>query len=266
MKYIKWQNRKLAYQVEGRGRVVVLLHGFCSDSFIWNDFKQDLIEENYKVVSIDLPGFGESDLLEDASIDEMANAVHAILQEIQLKEFILIGHSMGGYVSLSYAERYPEKLAGLGLFHSHPYADSEEKKAARLKGINFIQRHGHQLYVKQLIPKLFTEKVIRSNPFQIDKLVFRASRYSAQGIIDALNAMRNRPDRARVLSNIQVPVLFLIGEEDGTIPKKWSFEQTTLPQRASIQLLKKVAHMGMFEAEKQTQIIIRKFADFCFQK
>ena len=264
MKYVSWNDKQVAYEVHGKGKVVVLLHGFCSDSFVWKDFMQDLVEENYKVITIDLPGFGESDLIEEPSIAKMADAVHAVLLELKLSSFVLMGHSMGGYITLNYLEKYPENIAGIGLIHSHPFADSEEKKAAREKGIEFITRIGHPLYVKQLIPTLFTEKAVRSNSFMVDKLIFRASRYKSQGIIDALTAMKNRPDRSDVLRNSKVPVLFIIGEKDQAIPHEYSMEQTHLAETASIHILPKVAHMGMFEAEKPTQLIIRQFADFCF--
>ncbi|MCI5081421.1 MAG: alpha/beta hydrolase [Saprospiraceae bacterium] len=264
MKHISWNNQEIAYSIEGKGNVVVLLHGFCGDSFIWKDFKHDLLEENFKVICIDLPGFGGSSLMSEPSIEKMADAVHAVLTEVNSKDFVLFGHSMGGYVSLSYLEKYPERLRGIGLIHSHPFGDQPEKQKARDKGIDFIKKYGHQLYVKQLIPTLFAPKVVASNPFLVDKLVFRASKYQPQGIIDALTAMKNRPDRSHVLENAEVPVFFLIGEKDQTIPTELSLEQTHLPKLASIHIMPKVAHMAMFENEKQCQIQIRKFADYCF--
>jgi len=263
MKAVEFQGGKVAYQVKGKGNKIVLLHGFCEDHRVWDNFQSDLLEENHRVLTIDLPGFGQSTCLPSPSIAAMAEAVNVVIEALKFSSFILIGHSMGGYVSLAYAERYPEKLLGLGLFHSHSYADPEDKKDLRTKSIHFIEQYGHILFVKQLIPKLFTTNYGRSNAFLLDKLIYRAAKFEAQGITGALKAMRDRIDRSAVLSQVPCPVLFIIGKQDGAIPHNTSIAQTHLPKTASIHLLDKVAHMGMFEAERHTQKIIRDFAVFC---
>lgn len=266
MKNIIFQDKTIAYDTEGRGVAVVLLHGFCEDSRVWEDFKPDLVEEKLRVITIDLPGFGQSAVWPGVSIADMAEAVGAVLEELKLDKVVLIGHSMGGYVGLAFAEKYPEKLIGLGLFHSHPYEDSEEKKEGREKGVGFVQRQGHVLYVKQLIPALFAPDFVKSNAFLIEKLTFRASIYDVKGIIAALKAMKNRPDRSKTLAELKCPVLFIIGKKDTAVPADQSLEQTHLPALASIHILEKVGHMGMFEAAKQTKLFVRKFVSFCLEQ
>ncbi len=147
MKFIAFQNKKVAYQVEGKGTAVVLVHGFCEDSTIWEEFRAGLLEENYRLISIDLPGFGRSEVLPVVNIEQMAEAVHAVLLKLNISKAVFIGHSMGGYAGLAFARLYPELLMGLGLFHSHPYADSEEKKENRRRSVAFIKRQGHALFV-----------------------------------------------------------------------------------------------------------------------
>jgi pimeloyl-ACP methyl ester carboxylesterase len=263
MKYIDNGNQRIAYHSKGRGKVVVLLHGFCEDSNIWEDFKVDLIEEKYRVVCIDLPGFGKSGVEAPCSIADMADAVAHVLDTLNITTCTLIGHSMGGYVALAFAEKYAHLLNGLGLFHSHPYADTAEKKVARQKSSEFVERQGHQLYVKQLIPKLFAPRFVRSNRFLIDKMIHAGSKLTPAGIINALHAMKDRPDRSSILTTIRVPVLFIIGDMDEAVPHAFSMEQTHLPEVASIHVLERVGHMGMFEAKKQTQLIVRKFVEYC---
>ncbi|MCB0634588.1 MAG: alpha/beta hydrolase [Saprospiraceae bacterium] len=263
MKHIKFEEHRVYYNSKGKGPAVVLLHGFCEDSRLWEDFKNDLIEEKYRVICVDLPGFGQSEVMEHISMAGMAEAVAAVVKGLKLEEIILIGHSMGGYVALAFAERYPELLSGLGLFHSQAREDSDEKKAARQKSVDFILRQGSALYVKQTIPSLFAPKFINSNTFLIEKLTFRASRYEPAGIVTALIGMKDRPDRSEVLRQIKCPVLFIIGKLDTLIPEESSLEQTHLPKVADIHILDKVGHMGMFEAVKQTQSIVRQFANFC---
>ena len=265
MKTISFRDAKVAYEIEGKGTPVVLLHGFCEDQRVWEDFKQDLLEEKYRVITIDLPGFGQSEVVHPASIQYYAEAVLAVLDEKKLNQVILVGHSMGGYTALAVAELAPERLLGLGLFHSHPYADSTAKQEARYKQVNFIRRQGHQLYVKQLVPKLFPAKYGLSHPFDLDKLIHRAARYEAEGIITGLEAMANRPDRTAVLEQTKVPVLFIVGEEDTAVPPEASQNQLSLPAVAQIHVLENVGHMGMIEARRKTQLIVRQFVEFCLQ-
>ncbi|MBX2926338.1 MAG: alpha/beta hydrolase [Saprospiraceae bacterium] len=266
MRNMEFQGRKVGYDVQGRGPAVVLLHGFCEDSSVWDDFKTDLIEEHYRVICIDLPGFGQSEALPHPTIEAYADAVHAVVESLDLQQIILIGHSMGGYTALAFAEKHPSLLLGLGMFHSSPYADSAEKKEARRRSIQFVEEQGHVIFVKQLLPVLFSENFARSNSYAVDRLVHAASSYPAAGIIGGLEAMIQRPDRTSILSEAAYPVLFIIGEEDRAIPAEQSLSQTHLPAVASVHVLEKVGHMGMIEAQKKTQRIVREFAGFCLSQ
>ncbi|MEZ4987874.1 MAG: alpha/beta hydrolase [Saprospiraceae bacterium] len=263
MKSLVFDGIKLCYTLEGKGTPVVLLHGFCEDSRMWDDFKQDLLEEQHRVLAIDLPGFGRSQLAETPSVDYYAQAVFAVMDARKMEEAVVIGHSMGGYVALAMAAQQPQRLKGLGLFHSHPFVDKPEKKAARLKQVEFINKHGHQLFVKQLIPKLFAPAYAQSHPFDVDKFIHRAARYPAAGIVGGLYAMANRPDRSHILSELEAPVLFIVGAEDEAVPYEASIDQLALPAIASVHWLPKVGHMGMVELMRPTQRIVRRFVDFC---
>lgn len=259
--YFSFRGVDIAYYSEGKGDPVVLLHGFCEDSAIWEGYAQGL--PDCRLIRIDLPGFGASQYLPGASISDMAEAVHGIVVSLVSTPVILIGHSMGGYVSLAFAERYPYLLRGLGLFHSHPFADLEEKKAGRNKSIAFIDQHGHVPFVRQLIPGLFSPDYVAQHPNRVNYLIDRAGGYGAEAITTALAAMRDRPDRSHVLQGLNVPVLFIIGLLDSAIPHSQSMEQTYLPAVADIQLLDEVAHMGMWEAPEKSLRIIRNFIAFC---
>jgi len=170
---------------------------------------------------------------------------------------------MGGYVSLAFAKKYPELLKGLALIHSHPYADTESKGKDRNKAINFVNKHGHALYVKQLIPKLFTPSFVRSNAFLLEKMTMRAVNYPQEGIAECLKAMRDRPDNSKILETLDCPVLFIVGKEDAVVPSDYSLEQLYLPNVADIHILPKVGHMAMFEKTKLTQRVVRDFCSFC---
>lgn len=263
---ITYKGRNVAFTVKGKGFPVLFLHGFCEDSSIWDDFAPPIAESGNRVICVNLPGFGASEPLpEEISIDGMARVVLAVADHLALERFILIGHSMGGYVGLAISELAGGRLAGLGLFHSHPYADSEEKKSGRDKGVAFILKFGHSLFVKQLMPTLFAPEFAAGNIFLVDKLIQRASQYPQVGILNALEAMKNRPDRSDILSAAAFPVLFILGEKDQAIPRELDHRQTTLPQLAMVHVLEKAGHMGMLEAPAATRKICEEFIRFCLR-
>lgn len=261
MSWILYQNKKIHYQVSGTGQPVVLLHGYCEDRQMWDHFIPLLPSAKY--ITIDLPGFGDSEVVPDIRITGMAEVVMTVLQEIEVKKTILIGHSMGGYISLAFAEKYPEMLIGLGLFHTHPYADTDVQKTSRNKSIDFLQRNGAAHYAKQLIPKLFPAGFTRFNNFLVNNLIHRASRFPVEGLICGQQAMRDRPDRSNVLAKIGFPVHFIIGKKDTTVDEKRALEQTTLTDRSLVHILPDTGHMGMFEHPKKTAVMVGQFIKHC---
>lgn len=263
MEQTTFNNRKIAYEVSGTGFPLVLIHGFCEDHQVWEEAMLEL--ENWQIIRIDLPGFGQSETLADSSVEHFAGAIKQVLDVLDIASCIMVGHSMGGYSTLAFAELYPEYLKGFGIFHSHPFADSDEGREKRQKSIDFISKNGHILYVKQLIPKLFPPSFITSKRFLVDRMVFNASRYTSEGIIGGLQAMRDRPDRTDVLRNSSVPVLFVLGEKDDLIPFEKQLEQTHLPQIATVRIFPQLGHMGMVEAPKKTGRAIDKFCHFCLE-
>jgi len=256
---------KVAYEQVGQGQNLVLLHGFCEDSTMWADFVP-LLSKKYTILTIDLSGFGKSDLLEEHSIDAMADAVCAGLDHLSIKTCVLIGHSMGGYVGLSFSEKHPKRLSGLGLFHSHPYLDSEIKIKNRLKTIRFIKRHGIAPFAGAFVRDLFTDTFVNNNKQFIEDFIHKTSMQHSDAVIAASYAMINRENKVNVLSNLDCPTLFIVGEQDNAISKQNSLEQLSLGKIASVHLFEDAGHMAMFESPLQSLEIIADFMDFCEQK
>src|SRR5690349_9785457 len=152
-KNIAFQKSKIFYRIIGEGPAVMLLHGLPFDGSLWKRQLDSL--SGFKFIVPDLPGSGASEMFEDMSMEGMAEAIKSILDSEQTAFITLIGHSMGGYISLAFAEKYPERLKGLGLFHSTAFADNEERKANRKKGIDFIEKNGAHDFLKTIIPSLF---------------------------------------------------------------------------------------------------------------
>jgi pimeloyl-ACP methyl ester carboxylesterase len=236
---------------------LVLLHGFCEDASIWDNLLPLLGE--VPVVRIDLPGFGQSDLPGQPTIESYAEAVAGALQQLGVTTGLMVGHSLGGYVALAFAAAYPERLAGLGLFHSHPFADNEARQQARVRGIDMLAAGKRDLYVAQLFPNLFPPEYVQNNPEIIQKLIKNGQQQSAEGISTALLAMKNRPDHQPTLQQYTRPVLLLLGAIDQLVPLEQAWQMAMLPRQVSVEILPEVAHMGMFEAPEACAKILRAF-------
>jgi pimeloyl-ACP methyl ester carboxylesterase len=261
MPFTNFNQQPLFYTTQGEGFPLVLIHGFCEDASMWADFIQPFLTD-YQVITMDLPGFGQSEVQDTHTILNYAEAVKIVLDTLQIQQCVMIGHSMGGYTTLAFAEKYPNYLSGLGLFHSHPFADTEEKKKNRKKTIQFIQKHGNAPFLGQMIPSLFTQHFAKANKNLVDKMIDDATAYPESGIIGGLEAMINRPSRAAVLENIDVPVLLIIGKEDKAIPYISSLEMSYLAKVTDLQIIENIGHMGMFETKEKTQKIVLDFLDF----
>lgn len=261
MHFVNFRGTRIAYQLQGKGQTLVLIHGLCEDSTIWDEFIKNL--SDFRILRPDLSGFGESGLLLEHSVDLMADSIKAILDDLKITDCVMVGHSLGGYVTMAFAKKYPSVLTGLGLFHSHPFADTEDKKEERRKAIEFVKRNGHIIYVKQLIPKLFAELFATSNEFLINSLIHKATRYSPETIIGAQEAMLNRADYSDVLKNFERPVFLIIGKQDKTVPYSISLQMLSLATTSEILILPKVAHMGIFTARDRIGKTLRQFMLLC---
>lgn len=263
MEYFDFNNYKIAYHISGKGFPVILLHGFCEDLSMWNQLEPVITNKGYQFISVNLPGFGESDVIPDISIDGMAEMLNQLFDHLGLSHLILLGHSMGGYITLSFAALFSKRLKGIGLIHSHPYPDSPETKLKRDKVISFLDEYGSELYAKGLIPRLFPPEFVKKNSHIINNLVDKAAKLPIENIATATIAMRDRADRTDILKTIEVPVLFIVGKEDKLESQDLLIQQTHLPNVASIHILENVGHMGPFEVPETINHIISEFPEFC---
>jgi pimeloyl-ACP methyl ester carboxylesterase len=258
-KNLSFKNESLQYEIKGNGLPVMLVHGFTEDRRIWDPLLTG-IDDKYKWILPDLPGSGQSAF--NGSLNQLkdfAEAQYSIIENENIGEFVLIGHSMGGYISLAFAEKYPEKIRALGLFHSSSFPDSPEKKESREKNIRFIQKHDPALFVEQAIPGLFSESFRAEHPKEIRKLTDRYANFSRESLVLYLDCMKNRPATTGVLTSIPKPVLFIIGEEDKAVPVKDALEQCHLPRISYIHILTHTAHMGMIENTNLCNSFIDRF-------
>jgi len=239
----------------GKGKPVILIHGFCETHKIWNGLAEDLAEA-YEVFSIDLPGFGESQLPPPPfSLAVIAEKLlHWIDQEKIVLPFV-VGHSLGGYITLAMAEGAPEKIGGFCLFHSTPYPDAEEKKNNRNRVIEFVKVNGVGPFVDTFVPGLFFDKKHPAIPV-VDKI----ARGTLQETLLAYTAaMRDRPSSIDFFKKFEKPVLILAGEKDTVISSESVQEYGHLANNGMVQILNDTGHMAMFEQPSRVRSLLKSF-------
>jgi pimeloyl-ACP methyl ester carboxylesterase len=260
-KRIQFKGQVIEYEIKGTGAPVLLLHGFTEDRQIWNKMLIGL-EEKYQWILPDLPGSGNSAFNGQLTrITDFADVLYAILEAEDIPELVLIGHSMGGYISMAFAEKFPERIRALGLFHSSSYADSTEKKETREKNVRFIQKNGALPFIEQSIPGLYSDYFKAENPAEIRLQVEHYANFRPDSLVLYLEAMKQRPATSGTLKTITKPVLFIMGEQDKAVPLVDALEQCHLPGISYIHILTHTAHMGMIENTSLCNSIVDQFLE-----
>jgi pimeloyl-ACP methyl ester carboxylesterase len=257
-KIILYQNKKILYRKSGSGDPVMFVHGFGEDGTVWND-QVEFLKNKYQIITPDLPGSGRSEMINEMSMEGIAEVLHSIIHEENISTCTVIGHSMGGYITLALVENYWNHVNAFGLFHSSAFADSEEKKETRKKGIDFIKQHGAFEFLKTATPNLFSPHSKEQMPNSIDEFIESLKSFSADALIAYYEAMMKRPDRTPVLKNTKNSVLFIAGEHDNAIPLEDVLKQCHLPEKSYFHLLKKSGHMGMMEETEKANRILEEF-------
>ncbi|MGZ5286357.1 MAG: alpha/beta fold hydrolase [Flavisolibacter sp.] len=257
-------NRNISYKIIGEGPLVVLLHGFGEDSSIWNHQVKAL--KDYRLLIPDLPGTGNSEMTADMSLEGMAESIKnlvALEQNLHAgsadRRFSLLGHSMGGYITLAFAEQYPNLLNGFGLIHSTAYADSPEKILTRRKGMEFVEKHGAYEFLKTSIPNLYAPLSKENHPEWIEEHLNDVRNFSGAALVNYYDSMIKRPDRTEILKTTELPVLFILGKYDNAVPLKDGLEQCYLPSLSYIDVLYQSGHMGMIEETTKTNESLTKY-------
>jgi pimeloyl-ACP methyl ester carboxylesterase len=259
-KKFQYQGSEIHYTVVGEGVPVVLLHGFAEDSTIWTE-QIPILQQNCQLLVPDLPGSGKSKLLtkENVTIEDYAECINALLGFENITKCILLGHSMGGYIAIGFAEMYPDKLAAFGFIHSTAFADSEDKKITRRKAIELIEEFGVYPFLKNTTPNLFSKDFKKEHPERVSGLIEQGKQFSKEALIQYYAAMISRPDRTHVLEKTLVPVLFIIGSEDVAAPLEDLLKQVHLPKISFIHILQSVGHMSMWEKPAELNNHLLKF-------
>jgi len=251
----------ISYQLTGSGQTIVLLHPFPMDHRLWQP-QVEHFSPHFQVLTPDLRGFGNSDGFgaQTPSIEQMADDLNALLDVLNTTEpIILCGLSIGGYVALRFAQKYFSRLRGLVICDSRAQADTEETKAGRNRMIDFASQHTPDEIVQKVLSGLLGKTSLRTRPELIQRVQEIGSSQSQQAILDALAALRDRPDATGWLSAITIPTLLIFGEEDALAPSHViETLQSGLPQATLVKLPK----AGHFSSLEQPELFNEALEDF----
>ena len=256
-KFVSYKNTKIRYRDQGKGTVVVLLHGFLERLEMWNYFSSQISKSN-RVISIDLLGHGDTESIGYVhTMANMAEYVKAVLDSLKIRKYILVGHSMGGYVVLSLSEKFTDNIKGLCLFHSTSLSDTDEKKKNRDQAIVLVKQN-HKSFIRKAIPMLFRPKNRKLFSEELKEAKAMALTTSKQGVIAALEGMKIRENFEMVLHFAPFPKQMIIGKYDNALPYNSLISQVKGIENISVDEFP-VGHMGHIEAKEETLLALRKF-------
>lgn len=255
----------LAYAVHGTKRspedpVILLLHGYCGSSAYWED-TLPLLAGAGRFVVPDLRGHGLSSAPKEDVYDmsDMARDIAQLLDALGERRAVLLGHSLGGYITLAFAEAYPDRLAGFGLVHSTPLPDSDEAKANRERAARTIRDEGITTFVGGLVPKLFAEANRESMRDKVERALAIGRGTSPSGAAATALGMKARPDRSFVLRESSLPVLLVAGRGDQVVAPERTFAAEGSGARRVV--IEDAGHMSMMETPAELAHAIASFAE-----
>ena len=255
-KSLSFKNIKISYTDSGKGPVVVLLHGFLENKRMWKEIVPKVSNTN-RVLAIDLLGHGQTDCLGYVhSMELMAEVVLAVLKLLRIRKITIIGHSMGGYVSLALVDKRPEMIRGLCLLNSTSLSDDTARKKLRERANKMVQSNFTNM-VRMSFVNLFGKENKAAFTFEIENALNDALKTSLQGYMACQEGMRIRPNRMAVLKNNSFKKLYILGKKDPVLSVEEALEEAKEIQAESVIL--SGGHMSHIENTNELLIALQKF-------
>tara|TARA_R110002126_G_C10489807_1_gene503468 strand:+ start:16828 stop:17622 length:795 start_codon:yes stop_codon:yes gene_type:complete len=262
-KSITFKNANISFSDVGKGTVVVLIHGFLENSTMWKDIVPELSKRN-RIITIDLLGHGNSDCLGYVhSMELFSETVEAVLKHLKIRKYILVGHSLGGYVSLALAKINPSKIKGLCLMNSTSNEDDVERKKLRLRANTMIQKNFTNM-VRMSFANLFEPKSKELYKEALNLALQEALKTPIQGYIAANEGMRIRPNRNHILADNDFKKLLIIGKNDPVLDYETSLKEAA--ETNSEVVIFPNGHMSHIENAEELITALKLFLRNCSSK
>jgi 3-oxoadipate enol-lactonase len=256
----KTRGFEMAYEdTAGSGIPLLLIHGFPLDHTIWTAQVRGLADVA-RVIAPDLRGFGESGMpTGTVTMDTYADDLRALLDTLGIKNAVVAGLSMGGYIAFAFYRKNAQRVRGLILADTKAGPDSAEGKKGRDDNAALARAEGSGAVGDKMQPKMLTPKTATERPFISDATRAMMARQSVNGVVGALEAMRDRPDSTATLAEISVPTLVVTGAEDTLIPPKEAEAMEAAIRGARLVSIPGAAHLSNFESPDAFNHAVREF-------
>ena len=262
-KTLNLQERNIRYSVSGHGRAVFLLHGFLANATLFDRLQTELAL-TYRVIAIDLPGHGASkNWAYVHSMELMAECIHEVARLLSIRRYVLVGHSMGGYVAVAYFQKYPQRVVGLFLLNSTTKADTENRKQDRLRALDLLQAN-KSVYSHETLKSLFAPNWPEQHPELYQRVVIAALEMSNGSIAAALRGMKDRSSGWEWIQRSGLPIAYGIGNYDTVLSAESLREECKSFSRGHLYEFKQAGHYAYIEDPLATSAAIKHFLNHCF--
>lgn len=259
--FISYKNTQLHFESFGKGRVVVLLHGFLENLTMWN-YISNKLSKHYRVIAIDLLGHGETENHRYIhTMEDQAEMIKAVLDSLKLRKYVLIGHSMGGYVALSFASLFPKNIKGICLLNSTALPESDEKKRNRNRAVKAVKEN-YKTFIRIAIPMLFSEKNRKIFTKEIKTITQEALQMTPQGIIASLEGMKIRKDQTKLYKTGNYPIQMVIAKQDPALDYRSLINQTENTRVKVVEYPD--GHMSYIENKLEVTNTLQTFVKSCY--
>ena len=253
----------LAYTDTGIGRPVVLIHGYPFNRTLWDE-QVNALTNSYRVIVPDLRGFGDSDASDGpASMNLMAQDVARLMDHLEVSQAIVGGLSMGGYVTLAFYKQFPSRVRGLVLADTRAQADTDEAKQTRAQQAEKALNEGMAGLADAMLPKLLTPETVSKRPEIVKRVRDMMLKTKPDGAAAALHGMAQREDLTQMLSEITVPTLIVVGNEDQITPVADSEKMNQAIAGSRLVVLEKASHVSNVEQSEQFNKELERFLREC---
>lgn len=250
----------LAVDVRGDGLPVLFVHGFPFDHAMWRH--QLAVLTRCRRIAPDLRGAGASSAPGGGySMRSYAADLVGVLDALGVKQSVVCGLSMGGYVAFEFVRRYPDRILGLILCDTRAEADSPQGQRRRDELISLAEREGVGPVTEELLPKLFAPSTVTEQPELVAEVREMMRRYTVSGLVGALGALRDRPDSIATLGEIRVPTLVIVGEHDVLSPPEVGERMAAAITGARFVRIPAAGHLAPLEQPLPTSSALAEFLD-----
>lgn len=241
-------------------KILVFLHGYLETLYIWEEFIS-LLPDSFRIITLDLPGHGLSGTKPDINTMSVCSSVihELLINKLSLDKFTIIGHSMGGYIAQEYLRHYPESVEAIVHFGSNPYSDPPAKLDSRLSEISLINEGKLSCVAASSIPLMYSQKNLRHFDEKIQETLEISETHDPNGIIASLRGIIERTDSVELLNTTEIPVSFIIGDDDYFLPQeRIDAIRKDLP-KACYSIIPNAGHNTFIESPEATRDALLSF-------